>query len=323
MDEVQKEQREENTSKMRKRFTLGLACALACAASGCADHSKSAYKIAAEVVNPREMEDSDTRLEIVEKSGKLIIGISADYAPFGFTQEEDDKEEYIGSDIELGKYIAQELGVEAEFVNMDFNDCLAAVKEGDVDLALLGMLPEEGRLAYVDFTDAYYQPGEQVLLVEEGQSFASLDDLSEKTVAAQYGTLQAQLVVEQLPESYLELTDTVSDGIAMLAGGEADAVAVDKDLTDMLLKEYPELTVAKAAFDYSQEGVVGGVVEREPKLLEKINEIIGQVKEEGLYLQWMDAAMQQAAAQAKEASAAIPRASQGESDGASQAAGSD
>ena len=53
-----------------------------------------------------------------------------------------------------------------------------------------------------------------------------------KTVVAQYGTLQAQLVMEQMPETYMTLIDVVSDGIEMLRSGKADAVALDEAVAE-------------------------------------------------------------------------------------------
>lgn len=270
---------------------------------------------------------SGNRLEAVREAGKLVIGISADYAPFAFPVEEDDGAiSYQGSDVELGKYIAEQLGVEAEFQEMEMEECLKAAKEGTVDLVLLGMLPEESRLAYVDFTDPYYQPGRQVFLVKKAQrnEYKELEDFAGATVAAQYGTLQAQLVTEQLSKSYMELVDTISEGIEMVNTGRADALALDAQVTDDILDEYSSLALAAAEMEYEQEGVVGGVVEREPELLEAVNQVIDEVVEDGLYLGWMDTAIRMAVSEREADSRGITsQESLPESSRASQAAGSD
>ena len=270
---------------------------------------------------------SGNRLEAVREAGKLVIGISADYAPFAFPVEEDDGAiSYQGSDVELGKYIAEQLGVEAEFQEMEMEECLKAAKEGTVDLVLLGMLPEESRLAYVDFTDPYYQPGRQVFLVKKAQrnEYKELEDFAGATVAAQYGTLQAQLVTEQLSKSYMELVDTISEGIEMVNTGRADALALDAQVTDDILDEYSFLALAAAEMEYEQEGVVGGVVEREPELLEAVNQVIDEVVEDGLYLGWMDTAIRMAVSEREADSRGITsQESLPESSRASQAAGSD
>ncbi len=275
----------------------------------------------------RIFDKSGNRLEAVREAGKLVIGISADYAPFAFPVEEDDGAiSYQGSDVELGKYIAEQLGVEAEFQEMEMEECLKAAKEGTVDLVLLGMLPEESRLAYVDFTDPYYQPGRQVFLVKKAQrnEYKELEDFAGATVAAQYGTLQAQLVTEQLSKSYMELVDTISEGIEMVNTGRADALALDAQVTDDILDEYSSLALAAAEMEYEQEGVVGGVVEREPELLEAVNQVIDEVVEDGLYLGWMDTAIRMAVSEREADSRGITsQESLPESSRASQAAGSD
>lgn len=275
----------------------------------------------------RIFDKSGNRLEAVREAGKLVIGISADYAPFAFPVEEDDGSiGYQGSDVELGKYIAEQLGVEAEFQEMEMEECLKAAKEGTVDLVLLGMLPEESRLAYVDFTDPYYQPGRQVFLVKKAQrnEYKELEDFAGATVAAQYGTLQAQLVTEQLSKSYMELVDTISEGIEMVNTGRADALALDAQVTGDILDEYSSLALAAAEMEYEQEGVVGGVVEREPELLEAVNQVIDEVVEDGLYLGWMDTAIRMAVSEREADSRGITsQESLPESSRASQAAGSD
>ena len=215
---------------------------------GCAQ-TLSAEKTASEEPKVIDMETEETdkepekelpkrtkageRLEEIQKSGVLLIGISPDYAPFAFeTTDEEGNTVCAGADVELGMYFAEELGVQAEFVKMEFDDCLKAAKEGTVDLVLLGMLPEKDRTAYVDFTVSYYEPGEQVLLVRKTQAekFKTLDDFAGKTVEAQYGSLQAQLVTEQLPESYMELSDTAEDAVFQVRIGKADAAALDRNL---------------------------------------------------------------------------------------------
>ena len=232
---------------------------------GCAQ-TLSAEKTASEEPKVIDMETGETdkapekelpkrtkageRLEEIQKSGVLLIGISPDYAPFAFetTDEEGNTDLAQGLTWSWGKYLAEELDVQAEFVKMEFDDCLKAAKEGTVDLVLLGMLPEKDRTAYVDFTVSYYEPGGQVLLVRKTQAekFKTLDDFAGKTVEAQYGSLQAQLVTEQLPESYMELSDTAEDAVFQVRIGKADAAALDQNLAEDVLAENEELDLGKS-----------------------------------------------------------------------------
>ncbi|MDO4260661.1 MAG: transporter substrate-binding domain-containing protein [Eubacteriales bacterium] len=290
---------------MKKWMGIALAGTLAVLTGGCARGGQTEAQ-AQTVEYMEETEDrlperdpEADRLEQVQESGVLLIGISPDYAPFAFPDETKDGQEAAcaGSDVRLGQYIADTLGVEAAFVQMEFDECLEAAGEGTVDMVLLGMLAKTERKKYVDFTDVYYQPGRQVLLVKESEreTCKELDDLSGKTVAAQYGTLQAQLITEQLPESYMELTDAVTDSLEMLRSGDADAVALDETVAEHILEEYTELAEAEASFEYEGQGIVGGVVKDQGAFLRAVNAAIGQATEGDLYFDWLASATQQAA----------------------------
>ena len=320
---------------MKKLVCLGLAALLAVQTTACGAKAQEADAETEEVVveDIGEAEDKlpernlkDDRLEQVTESGKLLIGISPDYAPFAFmedskdtdtvktsaadkntdttktsvtddTAQENDTRSCAGSDVQLGEYIAEQLGVEPLFVEMEFDECLKAAKEGTVDLVLLGMLPEEERKTSVDFTEEYYKPGKQVLLVtEENQKkYKDLASFTGKTVVAQYGTLQAQLVMEQMPETYMTLVDVVSDGMEMLRSGKADAVALDEAVAEDLLKEDDDLALSDLELEYEATGVVGGVVKGQKAFLDEVNKAIKEVKAQKLYYNWLAEATHQAA----------------------------
>ncbi len=148
----------------------------------------------------------------------------------------------------------------------------------------------------MDFTNLYYEPGRQVILVKKTQKdrLSDLSDYEGKTVAAQYGSLQAQLVTEQMPGSYMEVTENVSEAILMLRLGSVDGVVLDEAMAELILKEHTELALSGTELAYEAEGIVGGVVKGETELLERVNEILEKVSGEKLYFEWLDAANQQA-----------------------------
>lgn len=330
---------------MKKLVCLGLAALLAVQTTACGVNAQESTAKNEELVvedvgvtedKLPERNLKDDRLEQVTESGKLLIGISPDYAPFAFmedskdttktsaadketdttkasvadketdttktsaadnTAQTDDTSTCAGSDVQLGEYIAEQLGVEPLFVEMEFDDCLKAAKEGTVDLVLLGMLPKNDRKASVDFTEEYYKPGKQVLLVteEKQKKYKDLDAFTGKTVVAQYGTLQAQLVMEQMPETYMTLIDVVSDGIEMLRSGKADAVALDEAVAEDLMKEDDDLALSALELEYEAAGVVGGVVKDQKVFLDAVNKAIEEVKVQKLYYNWLAEATHQAA----------------------------
>jgi polar amino acid transport system substrate-binding protein len=123
----------------------------------------------------------------------------------------------------------------------------------------------------------------------------TLDDLTGKTVAAQYGTLQAQLVAEQLPESYMELTENVEAGLALLNLGQVDALALDEAVAEEVLKNEVDLAIADCSFTYTAQPVKAGVVKGEADLLDEVNQILDDVVDQKLYFDWLEEAFIQAA----------------------------
>ena len=90
---------------------------------------------------------------------------------FKLTEEDGNYKSVQGLTSELGKYFAEELGVEPQFVEMDFEECLKAAKEKEpwTWCCLVCCRRKTGR-ACVDFSDAYYEPGKQVLVARKSQS---------------------------------------------------------------------------------------------------------------------------------------------------------
>lgn len=285
----------------RKCFLPCLAAVIVCVLSGCADAAPSGVKIRTPNSGAAEsVKETGNRLESVQAARELKIGISADYAPFAFVDDSGAQTDvpYAGADVELGKYIAGQLGVAADFCEMEFEACMDAVEDGSVDLVLLGMFPKEERAAKMDFTDVYYRPGRQMLLVRRSDkdNYQTADDFVGKTLCAQYGSLQAQLIAEQFPESCLELADNLERAASMLRTESVDAVAADEIPGQKILDEFSSLADSGISLEYEGEGVVGGVAKGEPELLKAVNAAIAQEKAEGLYYQWIDAANEQAAA---------------------------
>ena len=97
--------------------------------------------------------EASNRLEEILAAGKITMATSPDYPPYEFEDlTKTGQDAYVGADIELAKYIAQELGVELEIKPMTFDAMLAAVGEGSVDFALAGMTAKEERKTSMDLS---------------------------------------------------------------------------------------------------------------------------------------------------------------------------
>lgn len=237
--------------------------------------------------------EEGNRLERIMAAGKIVVCTSPDYAPYEFenpTKEGQDK--YVGADMELARYIADKLGVELEITAMDFDACLAAVGEARVDLGIIGMDATEDRALIMDFTDEYYNDTSQKMIIRKEDAdkyptIASFD--STTTVAAQNGTLQVGLVTGQTTAT-LEPIAKITDGVLMLEGGKIDGLAAAEVVANNIVEKNDALTLVPENFEYSSDGIVCGVPKGEDELVAKLNEIIAEVVESGIYYEWMDEA---------------------------------
>ena len=140
-----------------------------------------------------------SKIEQIKKSGKLILGTSADYPPYEFHKEIDGKDTIVGFDIEIAKEIAKDLGVELEIKDMDFDGLLLALNADKVDMVMAGMTPDPERIKVVDFSKIYYEAVHGVVInVANKDTFKTVEDLAGKKVGAQKGAVQEDIAVNEL-----------------------------------------------------------------------------------------------------------------------------
>lgn len=262
--------------KMKKLFCAALAAAMLMATmSGCGS--------------------SQNRLEKIKESGKLVLATSPDFAPLEFEDLSSGEAQYVGSDIELAKYIAEKLGVELEISAMDFSAVQAAIPSGQADIAISGFARTEERAQNMELSTPFNitEDGGQTVLVAkgEGANYTAAEDFSGLQIGAQNGSLQYNLVSSQLPEDVeIVPVGSLNDGVLMLETGKIDALASDLSNAELLLESHDGIETTDFMFEYSSEGNVAAVKKGETELIEAVNEIIEEVNELGLYDQWKDEA---------------------------------
>lgn len=262
--------------KMKKLFCAALAAAMLMATmSGCGS--------------------SQNRLEKILESGKLVLATSPDFAPLEFEDLSSGEAQYVGSDIELAKYIAEKLGVELEISAMDFSAVQAAIPSGQADIAISGFARTEERAQNMELSTPFNitEDGGQTVLVAkgEGANYTTAEDFSGLQIGAQNGSLQYNLVSSQLPEDVeIVPVGSLNDGVLMLETGKIDALASDLSNAELLLESHDGIETTDFMFEYSSEGNVAAVKKGETELIEAVNEIIEEVNELGLYDQWKEEA---------------------------------
>ncbi|MCR8669936.1 transporter substrate-binding domain-containing protein [Agrococcus sp. HG114] len=168
-------------------------------------------------------ESTGVTLEQVQEAGVLVVGTEGTYSPFSF--HEGGAGELTGYDVDVITAVAEELGVEVEFVETQWDAIFAALDSGRIDvIANQVSITPERQERYL-FSEPYtYSSG--VLVVAEGSDIASLDDLSGRVSAQSLTSNWADVAREAGAE--VEEVEGFAQAAELLRAGRVDATINDE-----------------------------------------------------------------------------------------------
>lgn len=227
--------------------------------------------------------NSTDLLETIQEKGKLVVGMSADYAPYEFHYIDENGKDVIGGfDVDIANEIADAIGVELVIQEMDFDALVTALPAGKVDLVISGMNPTEERAKVVDFSEVYYNSQHGILVrAEDVDKYKTFADLEGAKVGAQLGSTQEQIAKNEIPNADLQLLANVNNLILELKSGKVDAIIMEKPVAQMAVKSNPELAVGEPTYEEESGGNAVGVAKGNEELLAKVNEVIKELNETG------------------------------------------
>ena len=229
------------------------------------------------------------------ESKTLIMGTSADYAPFEFMYKgEDGTMQYGGIDVSVGQYIAESMGKELKVENMSFDYLVPSLVKGDFDIVIAAMEADGERLKSADFSDPYYTDLPPAILVKasDAASYKTLADFSGKSVAAQTGTTKLDIVNDQLTGANAVPLALVTDMVNELVNGKVDAILVDGAVAKQYAETNKDLVIADASSELgAAQPYCVAVAKGDPKgLLPAINAAIAKMNEENKQESFISAA---------------------------------
>ncbi|HHZ00064.1 MAG TPA: transporter substrate-binding domain-containing protein [Sedimentibacter sp.] len=247
--------------------------------------------------NPAKTESS-SRLDAIKERGYLEVVMEPYFAPFEFIDpSKEGQEQYVGSDVELAKYIADKFGVELRIVPLEFGAVLSSITEGKYDLAISALAYTPARAEAMNMSKGYYYPKDNpgyglLIRKEDATVIKGPEDVKDKIIVAQSGSLQELLVNEQVPE-YKEFkrVSATTDGFLMVQEKKADVCSVSIAMAQLYIDANPDaglMIVEDFEFevDESVSGTRIGITLGEDELTEEINKIIDEVVSAGLYEKW-------------------------------------
>lgn len=213
-----------------------------------------------------------------EDEEKVIIGTSADFPPFEYTEDGD----IVGFDVDVIKSILKDQGYKVEIEDMSFSSLIPALKQKKIDVVAAAMTITDERDKKIDFSKPYYE-ADQSIIVKSGSGIQidKPQDLQNYTVGAQTGTTGAGWIKENLikngtmSEDDFDSYDTYTLAVNDLANERIDAVVLDKPVAKAFEQD-KDVKIIKTIETGEEYGF--GVREESTDLLEDINKGLDNIK---------------------------------------------
>ena len=167
-------------------------------------------------------------LDEIKDSGKIVIGVFSDKHPFGYV---DEGGEYAGYDVELANRLAEDLGVEVEYVSTEAANRVEYLETGKVDVILANFTVTPERAEKVDFCDAYMNVALGVVSHNDNV-ITDLSQIGDGQVIVITGTTAETYLTENNPEIALKKFETYAN--AKTAFENKEGVAWANDNTEVI-----------------------------------------------------------------------------------------
>ncbi|CAN5799014.1 transporter substrate-binding domain-containing protein [soil metagenome] len=206
-------------------------------------------------------------LDDIRKAGKIRVAIDVAIPPFGMT---DDKMQPTGSDVDLARLLAKDLGVQLEIVTTTGPTRIPMLQtnKADIVISTLSITPERAKV--VDFSVPYADHPSVVGALKTLQ-IKQLSDLDGKKVAVVRGTTQDTDLTQKAKGAQLVRYEDDATMALAVASGQADILATARSLLPAISKKNPARTL-EPKITMQTNYLAIGLRKDEPKLLAWIND---------------------------------------------------
>lgn len=223
---------------------------------------------------------SADKLEEIKQRGFIKAGIKYDFEPFGFINK---NKEVVGFDIDLLKYIADDLGVDIKFEQVTSKTRIPMVQKGQVDIVAASMTHKVSRDEKIDFSISYFFDG-QSFLVRKNLKIREPEDLAGKKIGAIQGATSGQNLKNRVPNAKIVYFQEYPQALEVLKKGKIDGITTDLVWCNVQAKQ-SKGTFKVAGGTISLEPYGMGVPENESNFLDAVNFSLQNSVKDGSYKQ--------------------------------------
>ena len=163
---------------------------------------------------------SDDLLSTIKERGYITVAMEGTWAPWTYHDEDDN---LVGFDVEVAKAVADELGVDVQYQEGEWDGLLAGVQSGRYDIMVNGVGYTEERAQAYTFSDPYCYNKTALIVRGDNEDIKSLEDLNGKTTCNSANSTY-QLIAEEYGANVLDV-ETLDGTLEMVLAGtdRADA----------------------------------------------------------------------------------------------------
>lgn len=238
---------------MKRLVSAFLAGAMAlslAACGGAASTSTVASSAASGSADASASETAASDLDYIKEKGKMVIGYTV-YEPMNYTDADGN---FTGFDTELATAVCEKLGVEPEFVEINWDTKVVELDAKSIDCIWNGMTLTDDIMANTATTKAYAKNA-QVVVVKDGTDYSSTADLVGKTVVAEAGSAGEAAIEgdENLAQADYVSKSVQTDCLMEVAAGTADAAVLDLTLANAMIGEGTDYASLKIVDELNAE----------------------------------------------------------------------
>ncbi len=244
---------------------------------GCSSNSSESASTAS--ASSEEASTSTDLLEIIKEKGVLTVATEGDWSPY--TYHDQDTNELVGFDVELGKMIADKLGVSVEYKETDWDSILAGVQTGVFDLGINGVTYTDERAESFNFSEPYLYDQTVLIVLEDNDDIHSFEDLNGKISTNSPGSSYAEMGEEY--GATVTYINTFADTIQLLQRGDADATINSLSVFNEYVNEKGESAGIKIVDETEPEKTVIAAQKSDSttSLIEEVNKILDELRNDG------------------------------------------
>lgn len=199
----------------------------------------------------------------------------ASFAPYEYYSDG----KIVGIDVDIAKEIAKELGKKLVVKDVAFDSIIHEVKSGKADIGVAGISYSEERARQVSFSTNYVSSRQIVIVNKNNLSISDIDDLNDKKVAVQLGSVADMYVSEMFDGKQIVRQKKYLAAIQDLIDNKVDCVVMDELPALQIVKNNSNLLILEDALVVDDYGII--VSRDNDELLSVVNKVIDRLKDEG------------------------------------------